>query len=314
VVITAAAPLAEQVGSWSPEPIERVDKLDPTAARSLNDLLDGEAAPDHGRPVDPLYHWVYFQTWPPLSSLGPDGHPHSGGMLPPLADRRRMFAGGRCKFHTPLLFGQPAVATGSVANWEIKNGRSGELLLVTVRTTIAQEGRLCLTDEQDLVYRSGPPRPATVPSSAAGPNVPGPTHDMTVTSRRRAKFDAVTLFRFSALTANSHRIHYDLPYARDVEGYAGLLVQGPLLVLSMAAMLRGAARTDLATVSFRLHQPVFSGEDMDICVSDSRTGDQPPTCATERSDATARAMIIDPARGLRASAEARFHPERTGRP
>src|SRR6185437_4597086 len=142
--------------------------------QSLRDLLAGDAAPDRGGPVDPLHHWVYFQTWPPPNALGPDGHPRAGALQPPLRDRRRMFAGGRCTFHAPLHFGQPATATSSLADRTIKSGRSGELLFVTVRTTITQAEQLCITDEQDLVYRSGQPTPVPAPAPALDPR---PTHD-----------------------------------------------------------------------------------------------------------------------------------------
>jgi 3-methylfumaryl-CoA hydratase len=265
-----------------------VDPLEPDAAQSLRDLLAGGPGPQDGGRVDPLHHWVYFQNWSPLSSLGSDGHPRSGGFLPPLHDRRRMFAGGRCTFHAPLYFGRQATATSALAHCQVKHARSGELLLVTVGTTIVQNGRVCITDEQDLVYRSGP-RPQA--PDAAAVRAPAPAADTDVARRRCTTFEAVTLFRFSALTANSHRIHYDLPYARDVEGYAGLLVHGPLLVLSMVGTLCGADAADLATLSYRLHQPVFAGEAVDICLSEGTTS---------------RVTIVDPTGGLRASAEARF--------
>ena len=313
MTITPAAALAAQVDDWSPGPIERIDQLDLGAAQSLHDLLDGGPAPYLGGPVDPLYHWVYFRNWPRRNSLGPDGHPLSGGFMPPLRDRRRMFAGGRCTFYAPLYFGQPAAATSSL-HCEIKHGRSGELLLVTVRTTITQDHRLCIADEQDLVYRSGPPKPMPVSAAARRPDRPEPTSNVDVRCRQRTTFDAVTLFRFSALTANSHRIHYDLPYARDVEGYSGLLVQGPLLVLSMAEMLRRANPGQLATLSYRLHRPIFSGESVDISVSESRGETEPHTTSTDGMPIVARATILDPTGGLRASAEAQFRHEMSGRP
>jgi hydroxyacyl-ACP dehydratase HTD2-like protein with hotdog domain len=314
VTTISASALAAQVDGWSPGPIERIDQLDLGAAQSLHDLLDGGPAPNRDGPVDPLYHWVYFRSWPRRNSLGPDGHPLSGGFMPPLRDRRRMFAGGRCTFYAPLYFGQPASATSSLAHCEIKHGRSGELLLVTVRTTITQDHRLCIADEQDLVYRSGPPQPMPVPTAASRPDRPEPTSNVDVRCRKRTTFDAVTLFRFSALTANSHRIHYDLPYARDVEGHSGLLVQGPLVVLSMAEMLRRANPGELATLSYRLHRPIFSGESVDISVSESRGETEPHTTSTDGAPNVALATILDPTGGLRASAEALFRHEMSSRP
>jgi hydroxyacyl-ACP dehydratase HTD2-like protein with hotdog domain len=234
--------------------------------------------------------------------------------MPPLRDRSRMFAGRRCTFYTPLYFGQPASATSSLAHCEIKHGRTGELLLVTVRTTIMQDHRLCIADEQDLVDRSGPPQPMPVSVAARHPDSPEPTSDVDVRCRKRTTFDTVTLFRFSALTANSHRIHYHLSYARDVEGYSGLPVQGPLVVLSMAEMLRKANPGELATLSYRLHRPIFSGESVDISASESRGETEPHTTSTDGTPNVARATILDPTGGLRASAEALLRHETSSRP
>jgi 3-methylfumaryl-CoA hydratase len=224
-----------------------------------------------------------------------------------------MFAGGRCTFHTPLHFSEPATATSSLANSTIKRGNSGELLFVTVRTTITQNHRLCITDEQDLVYRSGLPKPVPAPAATLKPRQTELAAVTDALSRRRVAFDPVTLFRFSALTANSHRIHYDQAYARDVEGYAGLLVHGPLLVLSMAQLLRAADPAELASVSYRLHQPVFSGESLDICLSDGHGDGEPPTRTTDHSPAVARVTILDATGGVRASARAQFQREPANR-
>jgi len=139
-----------------------------------------------------------------------------------------------------------------------------------------------------LPIRSGPAPQAPAAATARSHRLA--TTD--VSRRQPTTFDAITLFRFSALTANSHRIHYDLPYARDVEGYAGLLVHGPLLVLYVVGMLRGADAAGLATLSYRLHQPVFAGEAVDICLSEGTT---------------TRVTIVDPTGGMRASAEAQLH-------
>ena len=300
--------LAAQLSGWSPGSIELVDPLDPGPAQSLNDLLADGPAPYRGGPVGPLYHWVYFHTWPPRTSLAPDGHPRTGEFMPPLRDRRRMFAGGRCTFHSPLYFSEPAAAASSLANCKFKRGRSGEMLFVTVRTTIVQNRRLCVTDEQDLVYRSGPPQPGPAPTLE-----PRPTEPAAVTGalgrRLRIAFDLVTLFRFSALTANSHRIHYDQAYARGVEGYSGLLVQGPLLVLTMAGVLRQADQPELARLSYRLHQPVFADETVDVAAIDSvanAASDGIARAPVEGADVPMRVVIIDPAGEPRASATAEF--------
>ncbi|MCW2686635.1 MAG: hypothetical protein JWR37_1525 [Mycobacterium sp.] len=311
---TPAATLDAQVHGWSPGTIERVDQLDPGPAQSLHDLLGADPAPRDRGPVNSLCHWVYFQFWPRRSSLGPDGHPHAGGFLPPLLDRRRMFAGGRCTFYAPLHFSKPATANSWLAHRATKHGRSGELLLVTVGTTIAQNRRLCINEEQDFVYRSGPPRPPVARTGAVSADRFAPPVGGAVSCRQRTTFDPLTLFRFSALTANSHRIHYDEPYARDVEGHSGLLVHGPLLVLSMAEMMRGACAGELATFAYRLHRPVFSGESIDIVLAESDGAGQSSVRSAGGALAAMQATILDSAGALRATAEAHFEPESASRP
>jgi hydroxyacyl-ACP dehydratase HTD2-like protein with hotdog domain len=212
---TAPAPggsLAGQVDGWAPAPVVRSDDLSRAPALALHGLLGPGAAPAPQATVPPLWTCAYFLEWTPPADLGPDGHPRGGGFLPPLADRRRVFAGGRTVFSAPLRFGETAVATSTLAAATVKSGRTGELLLVTVRTEITQGGQLALTEEQDLIYRSGP-APAPGPGTgrpAAAPGDGGP-------ARRGTPFEAgpVLLFAFSALIANCHRIHYDLPYVQD---------------------------------------------------------------------------------------------------
>lgn len=280
VTPSASPPLSAQLEGWYGGTAEGVDDLDPRAGAALRDLLGADAGTSSH--LGPLFHWVYFQSWAPLSSLGPDGHPRATELMPPLRERRRMFAGGRCTFYAPLAFGVPASATTTLVKQEIKGGRTGELLFLTERTEIVQGGSLRVTDEQDIVYRSGPPRAVVAAPADAKAEQAAP-------SQRRVSFDPLTLFRFSALTANSHRIHYDADYARAVEGYAGLVVQGPLLVLTMAAELAG---NDVHTLTYRLHRPVFSGECVDVAIDEDREA--------------VRVTITGPDGELRASATARL--------
>jgi hydroxyacyl-ACP dehydratase HTD2-like protein with hotdog domain len=248
--------LAAQIAGWDPPPVHRSDGLAPAPAAALRDLLGRAATGGDGTDgaLPPLHHWAYFLRWPSLADLGRDGHRRDGEFLPPLRDRRRMFAGGRCRFARPLRLGRTATATSTMASSEIKSGRSGELLLTRVRTTIVQDRELCVVDEQDLVYRSGASRVAR-PELHSTVDRPEPAQP------RNVSFGPVTLFRFSVLTANSHRIHYDQPYATGVEGYPGLLVHGPLLVLTMAGLVE---RSDLASMSYRLHAPVFCDEMVEV--------------------------------------------------
>src|ERR1700722_19235306 len=172
---TPARSLAEQIEGWSPGPVVRSDDLSRAPALALPGLLGPGAAAAPQAIVPPLWTCVYFLEWTPLAGLGLDGHPAGGGFLPPLADRRRVFAGGRATFRAPLRFGETATATSTLAASAVKSGRTGELLLVTVRTETTQGGQLALTEEQDLIYRSGPApaRPAGAGAPAADAGAPG---------------------------------------------------------------------------------------------------------------------------------------------
>ncbi len=256
--MTTPSGLARHLEGWRPTPVTVDDTLTaaPVAALSAVLGLPAPAALD-GEPLPPLWHWLHFLDWPAQQALGPDGHPLTGHFLPPVPDRRRMFAGGRLSVHDTLPVGATASRHSSVSKVAVKQGRSGELAFVTVRHEISSAGRLRLTEEQDLVYRSGEdPRRGAPPALATG--VPEAGAD---TWQVAARPGPVTLFRFSALTANAHRIHYDTPYATDVEGYPALVVHGPLLALLMLeAVRRHAPERTVRSLRYRLHRPVFTGE------------------------------------------------------
>lgn len=283
--------LAHYLDAWSPAPVVAHDNLSPAPVAALAAVLD-QASPvtTAGQALPPLWHWLHFLEWPAQAELGEDGHPTRGRFLPPIPGRRRMFAGGRAEFHAPLLAGVPAERRSSLAKVEIKQGRTGEMAFVTVRQEISQEGRLSVVDEQDFVYRSGDDErrvtgvqldPADAePSDAAWQLAlrPGPP----------------LLFRFSALTANAHRIHYDAPYAEGVEGYPGLVVHGPLLVLLMLEPARREAPgRAVRTVSYRLRKPVFAGEHLRVLAEPAATGDGTTSArvATRRDEQHATAEV-----------------------
>jgi hydroxyacyl-ACP dehydratase HTD2-like protein with hotdog domain len=213
---------------------------------ALHALLAFTGSPEPKGFLPPFFHHVYFESLVNPTALGPDGHAREG-FRPPIPDRRRLFAGGRLRIAAPLAFGEPAERTAAVVRAVRKHGRTGELVFVTVRSEIRQHGEPAVVDEQDLVYRSGP-------ASAAPESRPASTVDGVGFAP-----DAITLFQFSALTANSHRIHYDLSYARSVEGYPDLVVHGPLLILAMAERRR-AFGPAFASLRYRLHRPLFLGE------------------------------------------------------
>jgi itaconyl-CoA hydratase/mesaconyl-C4 CoA hydratase len=258
----ARSGLEEIAGAWRPGPLEEADWLAsaPVAALSAVFDLPGPAARS-GDPLPPLWQWLYFLSWPAQSSLGEDGHPRDGRFLPPVPRRQRMFAGGRCTIEEPLRVGEPAERRTGLESVTLKQGSTGDLLFVTTRSEFRQHGRLCLVEEQDIVYRSGRStarHPATVDAAAVPPEA-APEDAW----RLPLLTDPALLFRISALTANTHRIHYDAPYVRDEEGYPGVVVHGPLLALAMLeAVRRNAAERRVRSLTYRLRYPAFVGEQL----------------------------------------------------
>jgi 3-methylfumaryl-CoA hydratase len=237
-----------------PDVVERSETLLPGPAEALGGLL-GVPVPDleHGQALPLLWHWLYLLDRPPQADLGPDGHPVRGTIpAPPEPGRRRMWAGGRVRTQGPLRCGQPATKRSSVLSVQHKQGRSGPLTFVVVSHEILQDGQAVIREEQDLVYRaaaSPPPQPPEPPS--AEPVVPPAPGEWSV------QVSPTLLFRFSALTYNAHRIHYDRDYARDVEGYPGLLTHGPLQALAMAEAARAHGYGASQSFEYRLTSPLF---------------------------------------------------------
>lgn len=213
--------------STRPEPVVREEVLAREPVEALAGLLDSDAP--NGDAIPELWHWLYLLERRPSRDLGPDGHPTSGIPAPPGLGMRRMFAGGRVETRKPLHVGRPATRTTWIANSVEKAGRTGPLRFVTVRHELAQDGEVAIVEEQDIVYRA-----------ADGSSLPTMT-DSAVPADREARLslavDERLLFRFSALTYNAHRIHYDRDWCR-VEGYDDLVVHGPLQALMMGELLR----------------------------------------------------------------------------
>jgi 3-methylfumaryl-CoA hydratase len=225
------------------------DLVEPGPARRLAGLLDVDAELD---PLPPLWHWVYFLDAYPQRELGPDGHPMTGVPAPPGPGYRRMFAGGRVEFHRPLRVGVPATRRVRVASTSTKPGRSGPLTFVTTEITIAQDDAPVLTEQQDIVYISADTPRAPRPE----PTPPGADEQIVLT----LDVDPTLLFRFSALTYNAHRIHYDRDYACS-EGHADLVIHGPLQALLLAEAARRSGNA-LRRVSYRLHTPAYGAQAM----------------------------------------------------
>lgn len=197
------------------------DRLDPSHAGRIAAMLDRPLSQE-GDVLEPLWHWAFFQIPVPPSETGPDGHIAPGGFLPKSEGNTRMWAGGRVQFHQPLIIGQPAQRESRIKAVNEKNGRSGKLLFVTVEHEYRQNGELCLSEEQDIVYKA--------------PAAPRLSLDKPVAEAQWSqpvKPSPLLLFRYSAVTFNGHRIHYDHPYTTREEGYLDLVVHGPLIATLM---------------------------------------------------------------------------------
>ncbi len=229
------------------------DVMDPARARAMQAMLGQEATIAAGDPLPPFFHQLYFWHALPPDRLGADGHPKLGDLIPDMGLPRRMWAGGRLAFHHALRAGVPATCRTVLDQARRKDGRSGPLAFVTLRHDIHQDGQLCLTDWQDLVYRQ--PAVAAAPVERARRDE---AHSET------AQFNQTDLFRYSALTFNGHRIHYDRDYARQVEGYPGLVVHGPLLAQRLM-LLAWQQLGRLTRFEFRATAPLIEGEQATFC-------------------------------------------------
>ncbi len=237
------------------------DRLDADRVVALQAALD--RAEPRLRPGDwlpPLRHWLYFWTIVPRSGLGRDGHPALGGFLPPVGTARRMWAGSRVRFPGPLRLGEEVERTSTILDVVVKAGRSGRLVFVTVRHEIAGAEGLAVIDEHDIVYRED----RGAGASGRG-GEPAPTDAPHVD---RVIADSTLLFRYSALTFNGHRIHYDRDYATTVEGYRGLVVHGPLLATLMLDLaVRSSPDRPVTGFEFRGHRPIMDAEPFTVCAS-----------------------------------------------
>lgn len=249
----------DQFREWIGRTETRTDVVTAAPAAAMSATLDrDDPPPQPGDALPPLWHWLYFLPLAPMSDVGPDGHPKRGGFLPPVPLPRRMFAGGRFEFIRPLRIGDAISRVSRILDVSGKEGRSGALVFVTVRHEIANADGVALTEEHDIVYRENPRTDAPVPAPA-----PAPAGE---TFSREIVPDPVLLFRYSALTFNSHRIHYDRSYVTEVEGYPGLIVHGPLISTLLVDLLRRSLPdAKLARFSFRAVRPLFDIHRFTVC-------------------------------------------------
>jgi 3-methylfumaryl-CoA hydratase len=254
------------LGQWVGKTQSATDQVTGHPIAALAATLDLDAVPPGVQdPVPPLWHWLYFLETHRQSELSPDGHAKRGGFLPPVPLPHRMWAGGRFEFHSPLRVGETFLRTSQIADVREKKGRTGTLVFVTVRHEIGNSRGIALTEDQDLVYRDDakPGRPAqearAAPTDARWERVVEPSD--------------VLLFRYSALTFNSHRIHYDRRYATQTEGYPGLVVHGPLVAtLLLDLVRRHMAEANVTRFEFRAIRPLFDTSPFKVCAKPEGDG------------------------------------------
>jgi 3-methylfumaryl-CoA hydratase len=258
--------LLAQLRGWEGRSERLDDELTAAPVRSLSATLDrDDPDPGDGTELPPLWHWLYFLPRHRQSELGEDGHAKLGGFLPPVPLPRRMWAGGRLQWHAPLHVGDRIERTSRIASVTHKAGRTGDLVFVRVKHEVRNDRGVALTEEHDIVYRA-PPRPGDpAPPPQAAPTPAEWTRELTP--------DDVLLFRYSALTFNGHRIHYDRKYVTEVEGYPGLVVHGPLIATLLVDLVR-RQRPDarLETFSFKAMRPTFDGHPMRVNGNPSADG------------------------------------------
>jgi len=255
--VAATSEPAVAASGWRPATVVDEARVDPAPVAALHALLDdGLPLPGPGDALPPLWHWVALPRWSPSSVLGLDGHPVRGSFLPPVELPRRMFAGGEVVLHAPVQIGSIVRREAEVTSVEHKQGRSGPLAVVTVDTRLLDGSTLLLEERQSLVYREAGERSAPRPVADSAPDAPLTRVGEWAWSLAT---DPTLLMRFSAATANAHRIHYDHPYATGVEGYPGLVVHGPLMTLSLAEVARLEGVGDVTTLRHRNLAPLFCG-------------------------------------------------------
>ncbi|MEJ8850136.1 FAS1-like dehydratase domain-containing protein [Variovorax rhizosphaerae] len=239
--------------AWVGREEERTERILARPVAAMAATLDLSTAPAAGEALPPGWQWLFFNPAVRRSGLGTDGHPQRGGFLPPIELPRRMWAGSRLRYLADLPVEAEATRRSRILKVENKTGKRGALWFVTVEHTTTCDGTTCIVEEQDIVYREATP-------SGAAPAAAPQRYEGEAQWGRDVSPDTTLLFRYSALTFNGHRIHYDLAYAHDEEGYAGLVVHGPLTatLLQQLALEQGSGRP-LARFDFRGVSPLFAG-------------------------------------------------------
>ena len=254
----------EYLSEWVGREQHRSDDIHPWKASALSAAFDLDKVFFEGDTLPAAYQWMYFVDTPKASDVGADGHPKTGGFLPPAPFPRRMWAAGSMNLLHPLVCGQTAEKISTIRSVDFKSGRSGELFFVTVEHKTLQKGKTCLEEVQNLVYRAMPPvlaageEPKPMPAGVEAP--------IDADWREPAQADPVLLFRYSAMTSNNHRIHYDRDYAKTAEHYPALVVHGPLQATLLANFLsENLPDHSLVSFDFRAQRPIFDVDTFTLC-------------------------------------------------
>ena len=277
----------EKLKEWIGQKESDIDYVTVPAVHRLAATLDrDDPMPKMGDPLPVGWHQILFPRVVRHSQIGADGHPQRGDFLPPVPLPRRMFAGKRTTFHADIQVGDTVRRDSVIQEVNIKQGRTGTMVFVTVKTELTSPRGLALTEEQDIVYREAP-------APGAPPQPPQPAPGKAVWSRVVTP-DPVMLFRYSALTFNGHRIHYDLPYVTQVEGYPGLVMNGGLTTLLVFELARAHASTPIRHISSRNVRALFVNQPITI-------GGEPSA-----DTKTAKLWALNPEAALALTAEAQF--------
>jgi len=272
---------------WVGKQETKEDDISLFQAQALAAALDNDLVPQKGDELPPFWEWMYFLATPKASATGADGHPDKGGFLPPVPLPRRMWAAGEVEISNALVIGKPATRLSSIESVELKSGSTGTLVFVNVKHDISQDGVLCISQVQNIVYREQPAADAPMPPAKEAPTEQDFTKTITP--------DPVLLFRYSALTYNGHRIHYDRTYATEEEFYSALVVHGPLLVTLLLELQReNLAVKALKKFKFRAVRPTFDNHVFNV--SGKRDGNALSLWSSDQDNAlcmTVKAELSD---------------------
>jgi 3-methylfumaryl-CoA hydratase len=253
----------DQFRAWIGRSETAHDTVEPWRAQALAGALGrAEPWPRVSEAFPACWHWILFRPLVAATATGDDGHPARGGFLPPVPLPRRMWAGGRLQFHQPLIVGEAVRRVSTVKNVTAKQGKSGPLVFVEVEHQIEGTKGPAITEQHDIVYRG------VEGAAVAATDAPAETGQWT----RVWKPDDVLLFRYSALTYNGHRIHYDRRYVTQVEKYPGLIVHGPLIATLLLELAAEATGKFPSSFAFRARRPVFDGTVLTTHAAPAGTG------------------------------------------